>query len=261
MYLKVAFSAVSIAMMLSSSSLKLVEVKDRLSTLLASYRFILSLDIAKYQKDFLLDALGNSSSLSSEDQVLHLRQALETIVTEASPMDPSRDSLLLNVTEDTPSWYELHDGVMGGVSEGRLTPHSTREALFAGHVRTDFNGGFASVRRKVDWDASEYSGIFLDARCEGAGRDYALNIKDSLCTQMGGVNFRAKFTPSNSPRRFYFPFKDFTPEFRGMPVQRAPLDRGDIREVSLMAMKPAGEFRLFISAIGLYNVNDMQQDL
>ena len=212
----------------------------------------------------LREALRNASTASSEGQAQVLRSALDSLIAMDNEVEremrrvpsdvPVKEVSMLQFPKDAQAWYGLHDGVMGGISEGRMTPHSPSEGEFSGQVRTEFNGGFASVRRKVNWDASSFRGVYIDVRSEDLSRGYVLNIKDALCMQMGGVNFKAKFKPTSSDRltRIYLPFEDFVPEFRGRPITRAALQRGELCEVSIMAMKPAGEFRVYVGSIGLF---------
>ena len=234
------------------------DVEGGAELLQAASRQILDLGLEGRSRLLLQEALINASSISCEEQVEVLRRAMDTLIAMEEEEDVhgnrSAELSMLQFPDDALTWYGLHDGVMGGISEGRMTHHSPLEAVFSGQVRTEFNGGFASVRRKVVWDASSFRGIYMDVRSEDVSRVYALNIKDNQCIQMGGVNFKAKFKPMSSDQltRIYFPFEDFVPEFRGRLISRAPLDKGGIYEVSIMAMKPAGEFRLYIGSIGLY---------
>ena len=241
------------------------DVEGGAAALSAASRRLLDLGLEGPPRLLLLEALRIASAAPSEEQAAVLRRALDSLIdmdkeeTVEGMVDSNGDSsghevAMIQFPEDAQSWYGLHDGVMGGISDGRMTPHSTHEALFSGQIRTEFNGGFASVRRKVNWDATSFRGIYIDVRSDDLSRGYALNIKDTDCLQMGGVNFKVKFKPTSSDRmtRIYFPFEDFVPEFRGRPVHRAALDKGGIVEVSIMAMKPAGEFRLYMGSIGLF---------
>ena len=55
-----------------------------------------------------------------------------------------------------------------------------------------------------------------------------------------------------SMQRYFFPFESFSAEFRGNPITREPLHVKSIKEIALMAFKPAGSFQLNIQKIGLY---------
>ena len=90
-------------------------------------------------------------------------------------------------------------------------------------------------------------------------RDYSFNIKDDICVQMGGVNFKQKFklnieinSSTNNYNRIFLPFTLFQAEFRGRSVTRSAINTRFIKEVSFMAMKPAGSFKLYIHKIGVY---------
>lgn len=88
-------------------------------------------------------------------------------------------------------------------------PHSPRDdththtpqacAVFQGHVSTDSNGGFASVRSQPAWPGwgssvfgPDSNGVRLHVR--GDGRQYKLTIQD----ERAEVNYQADFAPSGS---------------------------------------------------------------
>ena len=81
-------------------------------------------------------------------------------------------------------WRSMNDGVMGGVSDGMMLPRADLGcARFTGCVRTENNGGFASVRASMGSgvDMSAFSGLYVDARAgdaESAGKRYLLVVKD-----------------------------------------------------------------------------------
>jgi hypothetical protein len=160
--------------------------------------------------------------------------------------------------EDFSRWYPLHDGVMGGISEGGLSPIDTTLGLgakFKGTIRDEYNGGFATVRKSVKWDGSNFNGIFLDINSADQQRIYSVNLKDSICTKYGS-NFKSKFRIepewSESYTRILLPFTSFSAEFRGRAITREPLVSQNIEEIAIMASKPIGDFELNILNIGFY---------
>jgi hypothetical protein len=230
---------------------------------------LLQRGVEGYSKQMLEDALGKSVSSSPNEKAWNLRHAFDAILSYAdtevedlseSSNVPKGEIITMDVVDflnnrDISPWYEMHDGVMGGVSSGKLLLISD-SVVFTGTVRTEYNGGFASIRRQINLDASGFDGIYLDIRSSTPNRVFSFDIKDSQCQRMGGVNFKQKFRINTTElKRIYLPFTNFNPEFRGRAVSRAPLDTFDIKEISFMAFKPAGEFELSISKIGLYKAS------
>ena len=72
------------------------------------------------------------------------------------------------------SWRAVNDGVMGGVSSGRMvaTPDGLR---FEGMLSLENNGGFASVRRLVNDDLSRADRVRIEVR--GDGRSYQFRLR------------------------------------------------------------------------------------
>ncbi len=50
------------------------------------------------------------------------------------------------------AWQAIEDRVMGGISCSRLHSAPTGHAVFEGEVSLERNGGFVSVRSRVDAD-------------------------------------------------------------------------------------------------------------
>ena len=66
-------------------------------------------------------------------------------------LGPSRTAHNPLVEPDAVSdWFVVNDGVMGGVSSNRIRPASDDAAIFEGHLSLENNGGFASVRARIN---------------------------------------------------------------------------------------------------------------
>jgi monofunctional biosynthetic peptidoglycan transglycosylase len=72
-------------------------------------------------------------------------------------------------------WRAVNDGVMGGVSDGRVRITADRTLEFFGTLSLENNGGFASVR-SVPRPLGLTPGDVLVARIRGDGRQYQLNL-------------------------------------------------------------------------------------
>ena len=72
-------------------------------------------------------------------------------------------------------WQTVNDGVMGGVSEGKIKITDKQTLEFFGTLSLANNGGFASVRTKAKKLGLE-KGDTLVAKVRGDGREYSLNL-------------------------------------------------------------------------------------
>jgi monofunctional biosynthetic peptidoglycan transglycosylase len=144
-------------------------------------------------------------------------------------------------------WQAINDGVMGGVSSGRMVA-ADQGLRFEGELSLENNGGFASVRRPVDADLSASTGVRL--RLRGDGRTYQFRLR--LDGRWDGIAWRAEFPTTGEWQTVELSFDRFTPVFRGRRVPDAgPVVPADIRQVGFMlADKTPGPFALEIRAIG-----------
>ena len=92
---------------------------------------------------------------------------------------PSAESkflpLVIDFTTDA-SWRPLNDGVMGGLSEGRVTWDEGMH--WVGQTRLENNGGFSSVR--AAWGEYNLDGLSsITIRCKGEGGPFKLTMEMS----------------------------------------------------------------------------------
>ncbi|MGK7897634.1 MAG: CIA30 family protein, partial [Xenococcus sp. (in: cyanobacteria)] len=145
---------------------------------------------------------------------------------------PSTDKVLFDFTKPTAdikeTWGALDDVVMGGVSQSNIRL-ANNQAIFAGIVSTDNNGGFASVRTRnfqPPLDLSGFEGIEL--RVKGDGKRYKFITR---CEgKWDGIGYFYSFdTIYNLPITIRIPFKDLIPVFRAKTVSDAePLDASKV---------------------------------
>lgn len=143
-------------------------------------------------------------------------------------------------------WRAVNDGVMGGVSSGRVV-QGEEGPRFEGELSLENNGGFSSVRRRVDEDLSGVTGVRLEVR--GDGRTYQFRMR--MDDRFDGVAWRAEFPAGDEWRTVEMDFAKFIPVFRGYRVKDAgPLVPAKIRQIGfLVADKQAGAFRLDIRSV------------
>ena len=162
-------------------------------------------------------------------------------------MEP-RDGLVVDFARTEPSsWRAVNDGVMGGLSQSRLSGTDAGTSVFTGVVSLENNGGFASVRTSLsEVDLSEYDG--LAARVLGDGKRYRLRLRTD--DRSDAIAYQATFdTTSDVWQVVEIPFTSFLPTYRGRtPSEAPPLDTSKIRQIGFMiADKQEGRFRLEIA--------------
>lgn len=150
------------------------------------------------------------------------------------------------------SWRIVNDGVMGGLSQSRMTITSDSTAVFQGTVSLENNGGFASVRTEPsDLGLAGKKGLRL--KVKGDGSTYQLRLRTEQ--RRDGIAYRSSFTTKEGDWIIVdVDFKDFSPSFRGQPVRETPaLDPGRVRQIGfLISDKQEGPFRLEIDSIRAY---------
>jgi hypothetical protein len=143
-------------------------------------------------------------------------------------------------------WRAINDGVMGGVSSGEMI--KTEDGLrFQGYLSLDNNGGFASVRRLLDFSLTDAEGIRLLVR--GDGRTFQMRIRQD--ESYDNVAWRAEFATNGKWQTIELLFEDFDPVWRGRSVKDAgPVHAQKVRQIGfLLADGKQKAFRLDIGAI------------
>ena len=153
---------------------------------------------------------------------------------------------LVALDMDLQPWLAVNDGVMGGVSAGRMS-ETALGLSFEGVLSLENNGGFASVRRLVGTDLSTASSVRI--RVRGDGRRYQLRLRQD--SRFDGVAWRAFFDADDAWRTVSMDFDEFEPVFRGRRVPEAgPLQAENVSQIGFMlADGNPGPFRLEIESI------------
>ena len=123
-------------------------------------------------------------------------------------------------TED--SWRPLNDGVMGGLSEGRITWDEGMH--WVGQTRLENNGGFSSVR--AAWGEYNLDGLSsITIRCKGEGGPFKLTMEMSQRWWMPYAY--ASFEPTADWQDITIDAKDltwsqaFTGDMETLPLKQA----------------------------------------
>ena len=153
---------------------------------------------------------------------------------------------------DTPdaakAWQTVNDGVMGGLSDGRVKMTDKKTMEFFGSLSLQNNGGFASVRSRPD-KLNLKEGDTLVARVQGDGRDYFWNLY--VPARQVAYSYRAPFkTKEGQWIEVRVPVKDFYATSFGRRVPNAPLEPDKVNSLGfLLADKKAGPFKLEVEWI------------
>ncbi len=154
--------------------------------------------------------------------------------------------VILSLPMESEPWQAINDGVMGGLSAGRMAP-SEAGLRFEGELSLENNGGFASVRRSLDGEIAQATGVRIALR--GDGRRYQFRLRQD--ERYDGVAWRAEFSTNGDWQTVDLSFADFEPVFRGRRVPDAgPVIPARIRQIGFMvADRKAGPFALEIQSV------------
>ena len=148
-------------------------------------------------------------------------------------------------------WRLITDGVMGGVSDGRLsvvTMENQSCLHLQGDVKLDNNGGFVQaaldLEEAIPQNIRNYTGLMVSVY--GNNEQYNVHLRTRE-NRLPWQSYRATFTAAPEWREIYIPFKDFKP-YR---TNRA-LDLDKLSRIGVVAI--GREFRsdLCIGGLVLY---------
>lgn len=147
------------------------------------------------------------------------------------------------------AWYARNDNVMGGISDGYAELTSAQTLRFAGEIRFENNGGFASIQTIFDTprDVSVYDGVVIWMK--GNGDRFGIYLRNGT----GGLAYQATFMTTGEWQEIRLPFRAFRSIRSGEPVIAPPFDPTRLRSMSVMnGYNQPGEFAVEIRAIGVY---------
>ena len=154
---------------------------------------------------------------------------------------------------DSQGWRVVDDGVMGGLSKGKIEISKDGILNFYGNLSLDNNGGFSSLRTsKMNLNLSGAEGLV--ARVKGDGRTYQMRFNTDARFRGREVSFKSDFeTKKNQWIEIKVPFEDFSGSFRGMNLKKEKFDPAKIQRIGLLlGDKKAGPFELQVDWIRTY---------
>lgn len=193
------------------------------------------------EKQPVINALRTAANQDPERRAWTLRYALDAIYqTGVNSVSTQPFSIEFSAAEGD-AWYALNDGVMGGLSRGRLAPTEQGTGEFSGQLSLRNNGGFSSVRTKINSGAlAGYDG--LEIRVRGDERLYSLLAS---ATDVNGA-WQGAFTASAQWQVVRILFRDMQLSIRGWrPAVSPPLSGERIDTIGfLIGDKDERPFRL-----------------
>ena len=145
-------------------------------------------------------------------------------------------------------WQVINDSVMGGLTRGSARCGKDG-VLFSGTLSTANNGGFASIRSRLQQPVHGLREVRLC--CSGDGFRYQLRLRDS--EDSSSPAWRACFDSGAERRTIVLQVADFEPVLRGRRVVVLPgLAERQLRFVGLMLTRDEpGPFALTVHTIEL----------
>ena len=137
-----------------------------------------------------------------------------------------------------------NDGVMGGLSKGKVTKTEEGTYLFSGDLSLENNGGFSSLRMNGgDWNLDGWRGIEIEVK--GDGRTYDLRVTTDETYRDSSVSFSGKFeTKKDEWTKVRVPFSSLKASWRGRELDRE-FDPAKIESLGItIADKVQGPFKL-----------------
>lgn len=116
-------------------------------------------------------------------------------------------------------WYVTNDGVMGGLSEGRVEQVDNK-VIFFGAISTENNGGFTSVFKAIKPPSPAETAIKVCIK--GDGNDYQLRLRSSVMAYP--LSYKVSFaTQAGKSLCYQFTLSDFIATHRGRVISTAPV--------------------------------------
>ena len=150
----------------------------------------------------------------------------------------------------TQGWQTVLDGVMGGLSTGRIEAGDGGTLRFSGELSLENNGGFSQIRTSLPQGTFEgATGLML--RVKGDGRNYQCDIRSSRLRLMAGGYQRVFATKAGEWTEIEIPFGECVANSFGQRVRNAPsLDPASIESVGItLSDKKEGPFAIEVDWI------------
>jgi hypothetical protein len=148
-------------------------------------------------------------------------------------------------------WMLVTDGVMGGVSEGQLSPAKIEDQQclrMRGDVKLENNGGFVQAALNLSdrtvKDIETYTGLMLQVY--GNDQEYNIHLR-TTDVWLPWQSYRATFMAPRAWKTLYIPFTEFKP-YR---IRKA-LNISKLKRIGMVAIGREFNADLCIGQVGFY---------
>jgi len=151
-----------------------------------------------------------------------------------------------NAESNISKWVILDDIVMGGKSDGNFTLNKKGNGVFSGVISLDNNGGFSSVRYRLDKKClKKYSKFII--KIKGDGKAYQFRAKKN---QYDSHSYIYTFQTTSDWQTIEIPFSEMYPAFRGRILNMKNYQGKQLQEIAfLIGNKKNESFKLEIDEI------------
>ena len=160
------------------------------------------------------------------------------------------EKLIFDFNSDTKisNWVVVEDRVMGGRSNAEIHLTDEGHAKFIGNVSLENNGGFASVRHRLNVEGvKNFSKAVI--RLKGDGKNYQFRLKNKLNDRHSYIQ---EFSTNGEWQEIEVDLAKMYPGFRGRKLDIPNWDHDIIQEITfLIGNKKNEEFSLLIDYIRL----------
>ena len=150
-------------------------------------------------------------------------------------------------------WQIVNDGVMGGLSQGKVEISDEGIMKFSGTLSLENNGGFSLVESgELDLNLSNDQGMLLLVK--GDGREYQIRVESDAVFRGMPVSFSGTFpTKAGEWQQVKVPFLEFKGGWRGRDLPDEKLNPAAIGRIGLLlGDKKQGPFALEVDWIRTY---------
>ncbi len=165
-------------------------------------------------------------------------------------MDLQPNAIIYDFTTDPDyeAWQIVNDGVMGGLSKGKVSFNAAGNVLFEGFISTENSGGFSSMKHSFNEKlVSNFKDVLL--RVKGDGKEYQFRVKERLVQPFSYIH---EFKTSGEWETIRLPLSSLYPSFRGNALDMPNYSGEFMEEVTfLIGNKKKEYFTLEIERIWL----------
>ncbi|MEO9870044.1 CIA30 family protein [Ekhidna sp.] len=148
------------------------------------------------------------------------------------------------------SWQIVDDVVMGGRSNGNFSLSEEGHGVFSGEVSLENNGGFSSVRYRLDLEKVSPDGV-IKIYLKGDEKDYQFRVKNDTRAY---YSYIFPFQTSGEWEVIKIPLKEMYPSFRGRKLSGSNFTHNSIQEITfLIGNKKPQSFELLLDRIEIVN--------